>query len=385
MKILQVIPRFNPILGGGVNVVYNTSKALAKRGHKVTIITTKCNFSEETANEIRKFGVEVIPFDYLFDLHLFIPSPSIKKWLSENIRDFDVIHMNGARSYQNNLIFKYANTYGVPYVLQPHGSILRIVEIKSLKLVYDLIWGYQIYKNASKLIALNHTELNSCAHMGIKKENVVIIPNGIDLEDFADLPKRGEFRKKYNIDQETKVLLYLGRLHKSKGLDLLIDAFAETTKQIEDSVLLVVGPDGGSSDRLKERSKKLRISNKIIFTGAIDEIDKRRALIDSDVFITPRFYGFPITFCEACVCRLPIVTSSAGEHLDWIDNRVGYVANYDVKSFSNSIINLFQNKETLRRFREECKRMAEYKFNWSVIAEQLEFIYDTVKISSDIQ
>ena len=87
MKILQVIPRFNPILGGGVNVVYNTSKALAKRGHKITIISTKCNFNQETANEIGKHGVEVIPFDYLFDLHLFIPSPSIKKWLTENIRD----------------------------------------------------------------------------------------------------------------------------------------------------------------------------------------------------------------------------------------------------------------------------------------------------------
>lgn len=378
MKILHVTPRYNPILGGVQECINSTSKLLAKKGHQVTIITTNCKFCEETAMDIKKFGIDVISFDYLFDLHLFIPSPSMNKWLSDNIKEFDIIHINGTRSYQNNQIFKYAKKYDVPYILQPHGSMQRITEIKSLKFMYDMIWGNQIYRNASKVIALNKTELDSCIRMGVKEENVVILPNGVNLEDFKNLPKRGEFRKKYAINPETKVLLYLGRLHKSKGLDLLIDAYAKTMMQIEDSVLLVAGPDGGFGEILKKRSEKLSINDKIIFTGTIDEADKRRALIDSDIFVTPRFYGFPITFCEACACRLPIITSSAGDSLDWIDNRVGYVLNYDAESFCNAIVNILNDKNILTKFRHECKRMAEYKFNWPVITEQLELIYDSV-------
>ncbi|MEA3437820.1 MAG: glycosyltransferase, partial [Thermodesulfobacteriota bacterium] len=144
MKILQVIPRFNPALGGGVNVVYNISKFMARRGHDVTIITTNYKFDIGYSKIIGKEGVEVIPFDYLFNLHLFIPSPTMKNWLFKNIKKYDIIHLNGARAYQNNIIYKYAIKYDVPYVLQTHGSILRIIEIQRLKRLYDIIWGYKL-------------------------------------------------------------------------------------------------------------------------------------------------------------------------------------------------------------------------------------------------
>lgn len=378
MKILQVIPRFDPILGGGVNVVFNVSKALAKRGHQVTIITTKCGFNEEFAKEINEYGVTVVSFGYLFDMHLFIPSPSMEKWLVDNLRDFDLVHLNGARSYQNNLVVKYAIKYDIPYVLQPHGSMRRIVEIKSLKLMYDLVWGYKIYKKASMVIALNRSELDACKQMGIKEEHLVIIPNGIDLESFASLPEKGEFRHKYDIHEGTQVLLYLGRLHKSKGLELLLESYARVAKQVDDSVLLMIGPDGGLSDELKSLSKKLSLSDNVIFTGALDEIDKKRVLVDSNVFITPRFYGFPITFCEACVCGLPIITSSAGEHLDWIDNKAGYLADYDPESFASKIVDLLKDEKTLKQFCEESKRLAKYQFNWSIIGEKLESVYEDI-------
>jgi hypothetical protein len=85
MNILQVIPRFNPILGGGVNVVNNVSKGLVKRGHRVTVLTTKRCLDEGAIAEIRKTGVEVITFDYVFDFHLFIYTPKIKNWLATKL------------------------------------------------------------------------------------------------------------------------------------------------------------------------------------------------------------------------------------------------------------------------------------------------------------
>jgi glycosyltransferase involved in cell wall biosynthesis len=195
MKILQVIPRFNLKLGGGVTIVYNASKYMVKRGHDVTIITTNYQFNPKFTKIIQKEGIEIIPFNYLFNLYLFIPSPNMKNWLSKNIKNYDVIHLNGARAYQNNVIYKYAKKHNIPYVLQAHGSVLRIIERQWLKKLYDLIWGYKILKGSSKVIALNHTEAEAYRSMGVNKDKIEILPNGIDLSKFSNLPKKENLEK----------------------------------------------------------------------------------------------------------------------------------------------------------------------------------------------
>lgn len=375
MKILQVIPRFNPNLGGGVHVVYGLSKYLSRNGHDVTIITTKVGLNTDSVKSIEEEGVHVISFDYIFDWHLFIPSPKMKKWLEKNIVDFDVVHLNGSRSYQNNIVYKYCKKHKVPYILQPHGSILRIIEAKSLKYFYDQIWGYRIYKNASKVIALNKTEIKSCTEMRINRDKIVEIPNGVDPEKFSKLPKRGQFRKKYNLSKDEKIVLYIGRLHKSKKIDLLIDAFNQVMNEIDDATLIVIGPDGGDKKNLEKLAEKYNIKNKINFTGLINEKEKIEALVDSDVFVTPRFYGFPITFAESCACGLPIITTNDGESLEWIDKNVGYVAEGNSKSITNRICNMFEYEMEKALFRSNCIKLFINKFNWGVISKEIEDIY----------
>ena len=104
MKILQIIPRFNLILGGGVNVVYNISKNLVKKGHSVTILTSNYLLDESLIDKLKEIKVNVISFDYLFNYSLFIPTPKLKNWLDDNLKYFDICHLHGTRSYQNILI-----------------------------------------------------------------------------------------------------------------------------------------------------------------------------------------------------------------------------------------------------------------------------------------
>lgn len=376
MKILQVIPRFNPILGGGVNVVYNISRALAKRGHEVTIITTKCNFNEKTADEIRNFGVEVIPFDYLFDLHLFIPSPSIKKWLSENIRDFDVIHLNGARSYQNNIVLKYANKYKVPYILQPHGSILRIIDIKPLKLIYDLIWGNDILMNSSRIIALHKREVEQIKSRGISENKIDIVPNGIDLLEFSDLPPRGRFREKHNIRMNTKIILFLGRIHKIKGINLLIEAFSELNECLVDTMLVIVGRDDGLLDSLQKQVVFLKLTDNVLFTGPLFGNEKIEAFNDADVYVLPSIYDtFPLTIMEACACGIPIVTTDRCGIADIVKDSVGYVVEYNSYQLKQALIDILTDPDLRKNFGMEGKILVKEKFNWSKIVVDLEKTY----------
>lgn len=375
MKILQVIPRFNPNLGGGVHVVYNLSKQMTKRGHEVTIITTDYGYDEEYAKTIRKEGVEVIPFEHIVNVCLFIPSPKMKSWLSKNIQNYDLIHLNGARAYQNNIVHKYAKKYGIPYILQAHGSMLRIVERQKLKQLYDIVWGYNVFRDASKVLALSHSEGDAYKIMGVNEDKIKIVPNGIDLLEFDDLPKKGEFMKRYSIQADTKLILYLGRLHESKGIGLLLQSFAELLIKLNGVKLVLVGPDERFESKLKQCVETLGIEKHIIFTGLVPNSEKLMAFVDADIFVTPKFYGFPITFAESCVCGLPIITTNEGDKLDWIHNKAGYISDYNKHDLMDAMLILLTDDTLRARLSDGCKNLARDEFNWSLIAEKVEEIY----------
>jgi glycosyltransferase involved in cell wall biosynthesis len=375
MKVLQVIPRFNPSLGGGVDVVYNISKQLALRGHDVTVATTDYLFDVDYARTIEDLGVEVIPFRHLFNYCLYIPSPDLKAWCKAHISGFDIVHLNGTRSYQNSVVMNHAVKGGIPIVLQAHGSIMRIVERRGIKWLYDQVWGDKLLTNASAFIALSHSEAEAHQRMGVAKEKIHVLPNGVDLEKFKDLPEKGEFREKYSIKADEKVVLYLGRLHKSKGIDLLVEAFADLALQMENVKLVLVGPDGGFKGDLLKRIVDRDILDKVQFTGLVSERDKYAAFIDSDVFVTPKFYGFPITFAEACACGLPIVTTNAGDYLDWIDGVAGFSTGNSVTEVSEAMALVLSQDKRVSQFCENCRNLVSQKFNWERICADLEVIY----------
>ena len=106
MNILQIIPYFSFTRGGDVNVCYNLTKQLIKKGHTVTILTTTMDYNKEDTDKIP--NLTMVPLPYVFNLALFIYSPKIKSWLKENIEEYDVIHLHELRSYQNNIVIKYA-------------------------------------------------------------------------------------------------------------------------------------------------------------------------------------------------------------------------------------------------------------------------------------
>src|SRR3972149_8108512 len=135
MKILQVVQFFSSNHGGSAIVPYEVSKQLQKKGHDVTVITTDFMMNNEFIDSLD--GVEVIPFHCQMNIGGLLISSSINKYLKENIYKFDIIHMHNFRTYQNIIVHKYAKKYGIPYVLQAHGSVLRIIEKKGFKYLFD--------------------------------------------------------------------------------------------------------------------------------------------------------------------------------------------------------------------------------------------------------
>lgn len=375
MKILQVIPFFTPARGGSVMVPYYLSKELSKRGHKVTIITTDFEFDREYAKSIKKEGVEVIPFHCIANIKLFLISPNMKKWLKTNIKDFDVIHMHNFRSYQNAVAHHYAKKHGIPYILQARGSIPRIIEKQRLKKLYDWVWGNKILRDASKVIALTEAEAEQYKKMDVDENKIEIVPNGIDLSEYENLPKRGEFRRKYKIKDNEKIILSLGRIHKIKGIDLLVRAFADLTKTSDNIKLVIVGPDDGFLSNLKKQIKDLKIEDRILITGPLYGENKLKAFVDADVYVLPSFYEtFSNTVLEAWACGTPVILTDRCGITDYA-KKIGCVVEYDKDKLKHAITKILTDEGLRRKIGKEGIRVVREKFGWDRIFEQLENIY----------
>jgi len=386
MRILQVIPFFYPAeaYGGPVPVAYHLSKELVRRGHEVIVYATDAidSRSRQKPRYLEMEGAKVYYFRNLSNSlawrRLFF-APGMVSQLRKEIRTFDIIHLQDYRNFQNIFVHYYARKYNVPYILQAHGSVVTFFQKGRLKRVFDAIWGRKILKDAAKLIALTPVEVEQYKSMGVGEDNIEIMANGIDVSAFEDLPKNGEFRVKYGIKDNQKIILYLGRIYRIKGLDLLADAFANISKDFSEAKLVVAGPDDGYLPALKKVVKELAIEEKVLFTGPLYGKAKLEAYVDADVYVLPSVYEtFPITVLEACACGLPVVVTDRCGIGHIINGQAGLVVHYDKKQLSDAILRMLTDEEIRQRLGEKGKALICEKYDWSKIVEQLEGIYRAV-------
>lgn len=383
MRILQVTNFFKPSFeaGGVARVAYDISKSFVKNNHEVTVFTTnrsKKNLDVKVNKPLNIEGMKIYYFDNIrkyFPVKI-VPIPYYLPIIArKEVQNFDIIHIHEHRTLLAIIVHYYAKKYNIPYVLQAHGSALPFLQKQKLKKIFDIFFGYNILKDASRVIALNETEASQYQKMGVNPYKIEVIPNGIDLSNYNNAPKKGTFRAKNSISINDKIILYVGRLHRSKGIDLLVNSYSILIKNIPDSKLVFMGPDDGFRIELELLCEKLGVRENVLFTGFVDSDTKMAALIDSDVFVTPSFSGFPVSFLEACVFGLPIITTTKGDNLDWIDNKVGYVVPYNDEELSDAIFNILSDEILRKKYSDEANKLIETIFSMDVFINSVYEVY----------
>lgn len=390
MKILQVISSFPPAYsyGGAARVAYDISKELVKKGHEVTVYTTDVFDANSrfkyNSNPMYMDGIEVYHFKNLsnnLSKRNFPIALEIFNHLKKNLQNFDIAHIHEYRSFQAIVTHHFTVKYGVPYVLQAHGSSLPFFQKQTLKKMFDFIVGYEILKNASKAIAITDTEREQLVKMGIDRAKIEIVPNGIDFSFYDNLPDQGLFKEKYGIGKNEKIILYLGRIHAIKGIDLLVDAFSDLVNKIENIRLVIAGPDDGFLSTLKAQIENLKIRDRILFTGPLYEMDKLRAYVDADVYVLPSVYeAFSVTVLEACACGIPVIVTDRCGIADFVSGRVGYVVKFDKYILQDAIFKILCNENLKKEFGLLGRDLVNEKFNWMNLVGRLELIYETIRI-----
>ena len=394
MKILQIIPYFFVHWTGGregspVETVYGLSKALAKRGHEVSVYTTDA-FNKRSKAEyqgkpsrMQIDGIQVREFrsmgDKLGSKYHIVISLGMVRAMAREVGNFDILHLHEYRTLLNVVAHHYARKYDIPYVLQAHGSLPIMTSQKGLKQIYDNFWGYRLLKDALRVIAVTKREAEQYKKMGVDEDKIEIIPNGIDLSEYENLPKRGEFRKKYGINESEKIILFLARIVKIKGPDLLAKAFAELSKEIDNVNLVIVGPDEGYLPSLKKLIADLEISDKVLFTGPLYGQEKLKAYVDADVYVLPSSYEiFGVAILESLGCGTPVIVTDRCGIADVIDGRAGLVVPYDKDQLRDAVLHMIGNDKLRREFGEKGRLLVRERFNREKIAQQVENVYQSV-------
>ncbi len=371
MNILQVIPYFAFTRGGDVNVCYNLTKQFTEMGHNVTILTTTFDYNKEDTDTIN--NLTMVPIEYKFNLALFIYSPKMKEWLNKNIKNYDIIHLHELRSYQNNIITKYAKKYNIPYVLQPHASTPKNVNKSLIKHAYDFVYGNNIMKNAATTIAVSQEEAYYDKLMNAK--DVRVIYNGMNIDEFEKLPPKGSFKNKNNI--KSKYILYLGRMDELKGINYIIEAFSQLPPKYSDYKLVIAGKITDYKKELDKIIKTNNLENKVIYTGFVKEEDKISIYHDAELFVNPVKYmgGVSITVFEALLSNTPvIVTKESGELVEKMD--AGTIVEYgDVESLKNEMIRSLEDENLRKKQISNAQKYIRENLDWKSVSEKILGIY----------
>jgi len=384
MRILLVSSTFPPRKFGGITAVsYNLARSLIKRGHDVTVYTTDIIDRRaripDTKGVKQLDGIKVYYFknvsNWLASKRFYLPV-GLTRMARKELSNFGIIHLHDFRSLLALIVHHYAKKHGIPYVLQAHGSVATLFQKGWLKRIFDVLWGHRILKDASKVIALTEAEREQYKSMGVSEDKIEIVPNGIDLSEFDSLPQRGEFRRKYGLNDNQRIILYLARINKIKGPDLLAKSFAELSKEVDNVKLVFVGPDGGYLPSLKKLVGELKISDKVLFTGPLYGEKKLEAYVDADVYVLPSVYEtFPVSVLEACACGTPVIVTDRCGIADVIDGQVGLVVTYDKNQLQDALQRVLSDDQMRQRFGNGGKSLVREKSNWSKITELMESVY----------
>lgn len=314
MRILQVVPGISPRFGGPSVALTGLARCLTSHGTDTTLLTTNADpagrLDVPLNDRVIRDGAAYVFHNAWRIGGRWGLAPSLLKTLRRTVKTYDLVHIYWLYDFVSIAAAWAAIAAGVPFVVQPNGSLDPHLRKKNwlLKQVYLATVGRPLLTRAAAVVFTSEQE-RVLASYGPKRLEWVV-PVGLDGASFAHLPPRGTFRSAFPAI-DGPFLLFVGRLSRQKGLDLLIGAFARLARQRPDLWLVLVGPDpDGYEAHLRALSERLGVNHRVVFIGMLTHELKLAAFIDAELFVLPSYAeNFGAVITEALACGLPVVMS----------------------------------------------------------------------------
>jgi glycosyltransferase involved in cell wall biosynthesis len=368
LEIVLLTLKFFPLLGGDVTHTRYLARFLSEKEFRTHILTIQPQDHVQDVSgenlEVHRLGfsattteLETVGFKrFVYMISSFI---FLIRLLSKH--GVDLIHAHGWDPALVGGLF--SRIFGVPLVLTVHGIPRPRDPI--LGMVFQFLEGGLLRLCSSKhsrIIALTNSDKSRLIELGVKEEAIDVIPNGVDVREFGR-ERSSKFRDRYGVSDEAFLVLFVGRLHEQKGVEVLLRA-AERLKDV-DVYFLVVG-SGHKEREYKNLAQELQLKN-VFFTGEIGREEVLVAFASSDVFVLPSiFEGMPYVVLEAMASGRPVVASNLpglSEVIAEGGNGVLFDTGSD-KDLAKAVLHLKENRSMTRSMGEASRRLAEDLFDW---------------------
>jgi glycosyltransferase involved in cell wall biosynthesis len=387
MKILQIVPSISLVYGGPSQMVLGLAKALAKQDVQVTIITTDSNgdtgqepLSVPLKISVPQNGYEIIYFR-CFPFRRYKFSLDLLQWLFNHASEYDLAHIHALFSPISTAAATIARNRNLPYILRPLGTLdpADLEKKKLLKTIYGNLWEKPNLAGAAGVHFTTQQECRVSARFGAKTKDL-IVPLGVELP--RNRPEKGSFRQELGINPELPVILFVSRLDRKKGLDILLPALENLLAEGLQFHFVLAG--NNPQDLEYERSITIMIRNSSLnhcttITGFVSGARKLALFQDADVFVLPSYYeNFGIAVAEAMSCSLPVVISNGvhiGDEVEAVE--AGWVSSCNLIDFTDKLrLALIDRDERQRRGINGQKYALEH-YSWRSIVDQIIPIYQS--------
>lgn len=390
MNLLHVTPYYAPAwaYGGTVRAVADLTRALAAAGHTVIVLTTdtldrkgRIPAPEETLDGAKVIRVRNVTNMARAKLNCSTPV-GFGRMARRLIQEYsiDLVHCHELRTIENLYTTK-AMRKDLPLVVSPHGTIPYETGRGGLKQLWDFLFAKRLLSRSNQVVALTTNEaveikaLWARWNVPLRDDQVSVVPNGVFAEEFSLLPPGDLFRRQWELG-DGPVVIFLGRLEERKGLQLLIPAFAEATKNIDGARLLIVGPDENMRQVLNALVEKHHLARRAIFTGLLTGKEKIAALAASDLFVLPAVgEGFSIAALEAMACGLPVLLSSDCHFSGVAEAGAGLAVPREQGAFSNALRKLLLDSDLRSSMGRRAYEFVRSGYLWPQVVAQVEQVY----------
>ena len=390
MNVCFVTPEYFPISGGTGAYVYYLSHSLQKLGHSVHVVARDKQDSEKTVNGIYVHYIKGTG-NALTRYWRFARSASKKIEELNKQNGFDVIHANLPlvpsfaipKDASKALVCAVHSTWKGEAIVTKRDNPKNLNPNEKSMLRYNfLLRSYEkkLMNRSDALIAVSKYTVDELTELyGIDEKKIHVIYNGVDVQKFKPRPDRAELRREFGLEDEKKIVLFVGRLYHRKGLEILLRSIPPVLQEFSDVKFVISGKGFKQKEEsLRNLAKQLDIEDHVTFMGYVPDEKLPNLYSASDIFVLPAIYeNFPFAILEAQATGLPVISTKVGGIPEFlVDNENGFLIDPgDSAQLTRRVLALLQDPKLAKEMGMRGRKLIEEKFSWRLITSQVIDLY----------
>lgn len=370
MRLIHTVPAISEEASGPSYSVLRLCESLIAEGQDVTLAVLDWAPMASPPQFVKAFPLGVGP-------RRLGRSPEMRRWLTEQARSrsIEIMHNHSLWMMPNVYPGVVARKHDVPLVISPRGALSHWAR-QNGSVVKRLFWPLAQKPALAATVCFHATaesEYEDIRRMGFRQP-VAIIPNGIDIPICAS--KQGGL---------IRTLLFLGRVHPKKGLDMLLPAWQVVQDRFPDWRLVIAGPDDndGYLDQMQQLAVRLHLK-RTEFVGGLKGKQKWDTYREAEIFVLPTYSeNFGMTVAEALATGVPAIVSKGAPWQGLEQKRAGWWVDIGLDPLVACLnAALSQTPDVLNEMGQRGRGWMEKEFSWRRLGQQMAETYRWIQIGS---